>query len=242
MNDELAELYSSKWDTLLAKASELSVNAANPLLIKVDQKYVESDVKVMVVGQETDGWHKRLNDGKLSVERLMENYSKYFNQESPGGKKRGTRAFWNRKNYRYFEEKLSEYFESKQVSFVWNNISKIGNAGKGKPRKSIKSLERESFNAFLSEFKILQPDIVIFTTGSSRDSYIRHHFGKGVIFESQLSLHDGAAADETLNLIAEVKLPQFHDVKAIRIEHPGRRTLSNAISLQVLKNLLEKDK
>ncbi len=238
MNDELAELYNSQWSLLLAEAGKLSVNAANPLLIKVDQKYIDSDIKVMIVGQETDGWKGKLSSGELTVEKLMDEYSGYFSQRS----KHGNRAFWNRKNFRYFEEELTKYFVNSDVSFIWNNMSKIGNSGRGKAKYSIQKLERNYFNIFLSEFKILKPDIVIFTTGSSRDSYIKHHFGVDVGFESILSLSDGSLEVETLNLIAEVKLPRFNAVKAVRIEHPNRRSLSNVVSLQVIKNLFEREK
>ncbi len=237
MNDELAELYNSQWGLLQEEASKLSVNAANPLLIKVDQKYIDSDIKVMIVGQETDGWHGKLNSGGLTVEKLMDGYSDYFSQRAMHGK----RAFWNRKNYKYFEEELTKCFVNRNVSFIWNNISKIGNDGRGKANPLIKKLERNYFNIFLSEFKILNPDIVIFTTGSSRDSYIKHHFGSDVGFVPKLSLCDGALASETLDLIAEVKLPRFDAVKAVRIEHPNRRTLSNLVSLQVIKNLFERE-
>ena len=61
MNQELENLYRSKWDSLLEVASGLPSKASNPLLIKVDQTYIDSDIKVMIVGQETDGWHGQLN-------------------------------------------------------------------------------------------------------------------------------------------------------------------------------------
>jgi hypothetical protein len=237
MNEELKDLYNSHWNLLQTEASKLSVNAAYPLLIKVDQKYIDSDIKVMIVGQETDGWIGDLKNGSFAVEYIMNEYSDYFCERE----KHGKRAFWNRKNFRYFEEKLTTYFSNKDVSFIWNNISKIGSNGRGIPSSSIKKLERSCFNIFLSEFKILKPDIVIFTTGSSRDSYIKHHFGSDVSFEPKLSLINGGLETETLDLIAEVNLPQFSAVKAVRIEHPNRRTLSNVVTLQVIKNWFEKE-
>lgn len=241
MNPALENLYSSKWDSLLEAASVLPSKAANPLLIKVDQTYIDSDIKVMILGQETDGWHGQLNTGKATVENLMDDYFRYFNQISENGKNRGKRAFWNRKNFRFFEENLTEYFRDKSVSFIWNNISKIGNDGRGKPSPSIRKLEREYFNILAEEFSILRPDIVIFTTGSTRDSFIKHHFGNKVQFLPKLSLLDGALAEQTLNLLAEVRIPQYPDLKAIRIEHPNRRTLCNSVSLSALKQMFEKE-
>lgn len=243
MNNELKELYKAQWSSLSEKAEKLIPEAASPLLIKVDPTYISADIKIMIVGQETDGWLGKLNTTGKSVDELMNGYFDYFYQVSKNGKNRGSRPFWSRKNFRYFEDELGKYFKksNKSVSFIWNNISKIGNAGKGlgKAHKDIKSMERDYFNVIKSEFEILKPDIVIFTTGSSRDSYIKHHFGNNIHFESKLSLLDGSLSSETLNLIAEIKVPEFENVCFIRIEHPNRRTLSKALSLQVIKNTFE---
>lgn len=242
MNIDLENLYLSKWESLLKESSQIKAKAACPLLVKVNHAYVEADVKVMIVGQETDGWHRQLNMGDVTVEELMDVYSEYYSQRKQRGKDHGKRAFWNWKNYRYFEEKLTSYYRdcsNKSASFIWNNISKIGNDGRGMPSREIRALERNHFNVFLDEFKILKPDVVIFTTGSTRDSFIEHHFGKGVQLYPKLSLGNGMLAKETLNLIAEVRLPQFPTIKAIRIEHPNRRTLSNSVTLQVLKSMAE---
>lgn len=226
---------------MLLEASKLNSEAASPLLIKVDQEYLHSDIKIMIIGQETDGWYGKLNSANKSVEELMEGYFNYFYQKTDHGKNRGKRAFWNRKNFKYFEDELKEYFggKNKSVSFIWNNISKIGNAGRGKPQKEIKRLERGYFNILKDEFEILKPDIVIFTTGSSRDSYIRYHFGSDVIFKPKLSLDNNMLKNETLNLLAEVTLPDFESISSVRIEHPNRRTLSNLVTVSVIKEMLE---
>ncbi|EGR1219838.1 hypothetical protein EBM76_15150 [Vibrio parahaemolyticus] len=239
MNRELERLYTSKWDILVKEANGLKSKAAYPLLIKVNQSYVDSDVKVMIVGQETDGWYGLLNEGSATVEELMNAYSDYFNQRSANGKKRGKRPFWNGKNYLYFERELNEYYSGKSVSFIWNNVSKIGNNGRGKPSSSIEQLERDYFDVFSEEFAILKPDVVIFTTGHTRDSYIAYHLGDDVQFIPKLSLFDGTLSDQTSNLLVEVKIPRYPDVKSIRIEHPNRRTLKNSVSLAVLTSLLE---
>ncbi|WPK55458.1 hypothetical protein [Vibrio fluvialis] len=241
MNHKLKFLYSSKWKALIETAKANAINAANPLLVKVDQSYVDADVRVMIVGQETDGWYGCLRSRDLCVEELMDCYHNYFSQRNSGGNDMGKRAFWNMKNFKYFETHLVEHLKDKKVAFIWNNISKIGNDGRGKPSSSITELERGYFNIFLEEFEILKPDIVIFTTGESRDCYIKHHFGDDVIFTPQLSLSCGSLADKTNNLISHVTLPGFSAVKALRIEHPNRRTLDNSVTLHVLKQLIEQE-
>ncbi len=232
-------MYESKWNGLLLAAKDLKVKAANPLLIKVSQEYVEADIKVMIVGQETDGWAGQLNAGSQTVDDMMGYYYEYLYENSDP--KREDRPFWNRKNYRYFMENLQKHFkpQNKSVSCIWNNISKIGKNGRGMPQKSIITMERAYFNVVKAEIEILKPDIIIFSTGDSRDDFIKHHFGPGVEFKSKLSLDDNTFEKETLNLLAEVALPDFEGIASIRIEHPNRRSLSNFISVSVLKSVFE---
>ncbi len=241
MNTELRELYEKNWSKLIHAIDSLDVKAANPLLIKVHEDYVQSDVKVMIVGQETDGWFGELNQKERNIDDLMTGYFNYFYQKTDSGKRRGKRAFWNKKNYKYFEDDISRYFRKRnlKVAFLWNNISKIGNIGSGKPKKEIRALERNYFNVLKNEFNILKPDIVLFTTGSSRDSFIKHHFGSDVKFSPKLCLINNTQSQDTLNLIAEVSFPEFDNICSVRIEHPNRRTLNNSITASVIKEIWE---
>ena len=52
MNKELKCLYEKYWNNLLANAQ--GTKAAHPLLLMVNNDYIKSDVKVMIIGQETD--------------------------------------------------------------------------------------------------------------------------------------------------------------------------------------------
>lgn len=234
MNTELEELYSSKWALLSENVqSEKVAPAAHPLLIKVTDDYEQAPKKVMIFGQETDGWHEEFNSFQAPVEKMMERYYRYFNKLSPGGKVRQKRAFWGDKNFSFFENNIAP---GESVGFLWNNISKIGNfaARKGKPHDSIRQLEIEYFDVIKDEINILKPDFIIFTTGK-RDSYIRRIFGQNSTFSPLLYLQDGELAKETVNLIAKVQLESFPDIRAIRIEHPSRRTLDKKLILKLIK-------
>jgi len=239
MNEQLQNLYSNKWPLVTERVQDKAVSpAAQPLLIKVNEQYENARLKVIIFGQETDGWHEEFNSYQASVEQLMDRYYRYFNRLSEGGKKRQKRAFWGNKNFNFFAENLAP---KKDVEFLWNNISKIGNneTRKGKPHKSIRVLEREYFNVIREEVEILKPDLIIFTTGK-RDSYIRHIFGDKTSFAPLLYLQDGKPANETLNLIAEVSLEDFPAISAIRVEHPNRRTLDKALILKLIENCWNK--
>jgi len=234
VNEKLFNLYESNWDNLIEGMKDLKTNAAHPLLIKVDEGYEKSDVKVMIIGQETDGWAGCFNEKFHSIEFLMNLYRAYYYK---GRFKDQKRAFWNKKNFKFFEVKLKKYFvekEQKSVAFIWNNISKIGKHGRGKPGENIMGLERRSFNILKNEIEILKPDMIIFTTGR-REKYITHHFGK-VDFLAKLGTNDLDADGRTKSLISEVKFsdPNLRDICSIMIEHPNRRTLDNELIFDIL--------
>ena len=100
LNDQLTELYSKNWSVLEMQAKSIS-NITHPLLIKVnEEKYLGSDIKVMIFGQETDGWHGKFprEEDPSTVERIMCGYESYFY----GEKNKSKRPFWNKRNFKYF--------------------------------------------------------------------------------------------------------------------------------------------
>lgn len=91
INKQLEELYNKHWDNLIENGKKIqSPVPANPLLIKVDEKiYNQSDLKVMIFGQETWGWHKF----STTIDDGMNGYEKFFiNKKFYEGYKKS--AFW----------------------------------------------------------------------------------------------------------------------------------------------------
>jgi len=169
MNQLLKELYSSKWDDLISNSK--GTGATYPLLMKVNEEYQNADIKVMIVGQETDNWGGLLEEQKRDIAYLMDDYYSYlYNLDNKLNSKRlkrkKQRPFWNRKNFKYFQEELTKRLPSKKLAFIWNNVSKIGMTRRGKVTESVQNLEKEYFNVFEEELKILKPDVIIFTIGN----------------------------------------------------------------------------
>jgi len=256
MNEALEKLYSDKWELLKSKASKISgIKSAHPLLIKVSKEYERADVKVMIVGQETDGWHGVFGgSGSKTIEYLMNDYEAFLGGDKEHShpdkeffkkrlKKKTRRPFFSKRNFSFFESKLKEYFSDKSVECVWNNISKIGKEGspkekRGKVTSNLRDLEERFFDVWLEEFRILKPCIIIFTTGS-RDGFIKHHFDKEneeCKFIPKLCFDDGKVLAASSNLLAEVEIPGFEHICAVRVQHPNRRALSNDIVLSVIKS------
>jgi hypothetical protein len=176
MNKSLTTLYSSKWNGLIAavKQEQFIKKPAHPLLIKVSDKYIQAKVKVLIVGQETDGWGKKGKDfatNPSNVDELQSGYYQYLFEYA----KKWNRPFWNRANFRFFDEQLKKHFNN-DVCCVWSNLSKIGKDGRGKTTDQIADIENKYFAVHLDELEILKPNIIIFNTGHSRDDLLKSRF------------------------------------------------------------------
>lgn len=179
MNKELLELYSSKWDKLcpaiksINDDDSLEIKPTNPLLVFIDkeEEYRNADIRVVIYGQETNGWYE---DFKTDINPVLDCYDKFYNGGqcwNYGGQ------FWN--GVSKFWTMLEEKFPNKKIRYVWNNIVKIGKSDeKGFPPDYIYEVERNHFSIIKDELKILKPNIILFLTGPNYDSVIADNFGQ----------------------------------------------------------------
>jgi len=188
LSSELAALYVSRWDRLakkLATASKLlgRETLTNPLLLAVPDEgaYREADVKVMYFGQETNSWHGPFMSEPASnaVSVLQDAYNEFFwtrySYDEYGG------HFWTA--LKKFDGAFAKAFRGKKVVATWNNVVKVGFAGKkGAPPDEICDLVMEQFDVIAEEVRILEPDIVLFLTGPCYDESIVDAFS-GATFE-----------------------------------------------------------
>ncbi len=179
MNQKLLNLYSSKWDILTAKLKpiiedeSLDVKPANPLLIYIDneEEYKSADIRIMIYGQETNGWCEKEN---VTIQDLITLYDGFFNK---GDCWSYSGQFWN--GISRFMSSMQKKFPEKKIRLIWNNIVKIGKKeDKGFPPDYIYEIEREFFPIIPQELEILNPSIVLFLTGPNYDSIIKDNFGE----------------------------------------------------------------
>ena len=178
MNKLLANLYSSKWDKLqieickINSDNELKTKPTNPLLLVVDNEeiYQSADIKIMIFGQETNGWYEEDN----TIEGIFNGYDTFFNNGKCykyGGQ------FWN--GFNRFIQSLQHKYPDKTIKPIWNNIVKIGCSDrKGFPPNYIYDIEKQCFSVIKEEIEILKPNIILFFTGPNYDRIISDIFGE----------------------------------------------------------------
>lgn len=182
--DKLRELYRSHWPALcdalrpIVNNPEYSVKPTGPLLLwpyHDDTEYENAEVRVMIFGQETNGWSGIFNPDAPAAEEVsriqQDIYDDFYNEEALHYRS----AFWN--GFRLFTRMLNAAYPNKNIKYAWNNIIKIGkDHAKNRPPQYIYDVEMSCFNVVQDEIDILKPQILIFLTGPNYDKNIIDKF------------------------------------------------------------------
>jgi hypothetical protein len=200
LNKRLIQLYEKYWDEMISslKGNELG----NPLLLHIrdEEKYKAADIKIMIFGQETNGWNGEL--GSKNIDELVKIYSNFLERRYGG-------QFWN--GVRDYVSSIKEKNPDKRVEFIWNNIIKIGkDKSKGRPKQNLVDIQKEVFPVIKEEVEILQPDLIIFFTGPYYDQYIKKEWNELLINEV------GHFNVKQLAMVKHEQLP----INTFRTNHP----------------------
>ena len=178
MKQKLFDLYNDYFCKNNLKDEEI-LNFSRPFLLDVNDEYINSEKKVMIIGQETYTWYGLYKDflnEDDGIKRTQDIYRNFMldnksNYNSP---------FWN------FFNKLEE---NSNASFICNNVykletieylehpNKLGKKvgfsvlSKNKVYKHlIEKVKVFQKDILIKEIEILKPDVVIFLTGHPYDS------------------------------------------------------------------------
>lgn len=214
-NEQLKDLYFSKIQDLDNMFCNLKdTNYSSPLLLHAFEDYTKAPIKLMIFGQETNKWDKKLEYcDTQSIEYLINKYKNFEN----GTNYKHKGGFWSWV-YKFTEMLYNTIDNEKdkslilEQSIIWNNILKFGKLKtKGKPSSQVIKLEMENFNVIPKELEILKPQVCIFFTGPNYDKYIKSKFNN-VCFEAV----DGYKTRQLAKLRHEY-LPKY----SYRTYHPG---------------------
>ncbi len=167
LNEKLYSYYKSKLpdlEKLYSKLDQANITEyTGPYFIQCwEENYKSAKVKLMIIGQETDGWYA----GHVkSEEDLRELLKKYEDQKLGQG---SSAAFWKAADY--ISGKLNG---SCNLNYVQNTVNKFGLVKvAGKPEQAILDGEDEYVNVLAKEIEILKPDACIFLSGPEYDDDI----------------------------------------------------------------------
>lgn len=162
----LKDVYQKYWNGYLTHIrNNPNIEAANPFLIVLPSDYQEKTKKVMICGQETQGWGNEFDDcpDKATLDAILRIYDGFVN----GGGYNS--PYWQ------FINSLKK--ACPDVGFVCNNIVKIGKKHGPGCDDQINELTLKYFPVVPKELSILRPDVILFLTGPNYDWRIRKTLG-----------------------------------------------------------------
>lgn len=190
--------------------------------------YTDADIRIMFFGQEPYMWEKWDEDMKTpDVGDLMYAYEKFL-YDNYVPHKNGGYFDQDKLRSQLFKfsingilsclmEEMEKSYPGKTISMIWNNISKmstITKSGGGPVDASVHEIEHEYFHVIPKEIEILKPNILIFFTGPSENTYYRYIQENFTMDGEPLPLASLSVHDVTKLPIKEVEL-------AYKTHHPN---------------------
>jgi hypothetical protein len=182
----------------------------------VDDAYLQSDVRVLLIGQEPKKWGKDLHSLVVGGNLLTELRPYILSQMEAYRKTAAMLA--RRSRFRQFHFRLHTRLRSQVGSnhnaIFWGNLFCISRKS-GSPTKAsqivrIAALSRDLLNV---QFEVLQPQMIVFTTGSSYDSFLKEQI------EYEYTTLPGLKPKHYWPFTVDTL-----EVKAWRVRHPRRMT------------------
>jgi hypothetical protein len=181
-----------------------SHNLSQPQLMVIPQSYLDSEVRLMIVGQESGGWGDPSWDASSDEGRalLLSDYTG-FNLAL------GTR--WHSSPFWQGAYRIRDLLNPAGPAncFLWSNLVPVsenqGNGKFGHPSDEV-AKTATALRLLQTEIEVARPDIIVFFTGASHDYLIRSAFPEAQIVD----LGEG---------VAEIKGLSTGSV-AYRCEHP----------------------
>lgn len=205
INDELISLYTSSLPGLAELYTDLDskeiLDYVGPLFLYCwEDEYLSARHRLMIIGQETNGWESYY----VRTEEDVRNYIQTYKEFELGKHYRS--LFWR------YAHLVNEMINGKDgKNFVWNNVNKFGIDGSGKPDQEVLDNENLHYNLLAREIEILKPDICIFLSGPDYDVDLKMKFDDLKIEQFQ---------DYPLNEAARLR-SRFLPEQSFRTYHPG---------------------
>lgn len=163
-------LYSNYWKDFVNYSN--TVEISNPLLISFPRRFKGQNTKLLIIGQETNGWYDNASvyDGIDSITGLIDIYLDEFCLGTGDSSQ-----FWNA------VRKLENLLEIENYQIMWTNLNKV-DVAKTSPPDTVRDEILKIFPVVPEEVRIINPDVVVSFTGPDYDSLLEKIF-PGILFE-----------------------------------------------------------
>lgn len=237
MQEQLIEEY-EKLRRDFSFSGDLPKRLSAPLCLCVPERWKNSNVRVLLVGQETLGWNfepgwyydwpydaiANWRDFEVvsdSVRAMIHGYKSFeFSRYQPGNYRS---PFW--RAYREFRRALGEQKDGMDTSVLWTNLFRMsldeGSVIKGGSPEEISQLTEASREVFCAEVSILDPTAIVFFTGPDYNDTLYSLF-PGI----EVNAFNGHDPEKT-GRISHPGLPSM----AWRTYHPGYLSYSKQWSV-----------
>lgn len=135
---------------------------AGPFLMFPNSDYYLQPNRLLIVGQETNGWSYHIDD----FEKQMQHYAD-FNV----GIEYFASPFWN------ITRKVETALNNKLYSCAWTNLNKF-DLDSGRPHGEYEAAISKLDDILLSEINVLKPDFCLFYTGPAFDYRLKSIFSE----------------------------------------------------------------
>ncbi len=167
----------------------------------ITQNFLDSKIKVMVVGQESNGWNFFLKQLRVDTDR---NFRDSIQEAMGKTEKFQSKTKWDKAQFWRFATSIYNELNGKidkadsvKSYFFWTNLRKI--CYDKKPKKSFpQALQTQIDNnlntLLLEEIQIINPNVVLFLSGPDYDKYIKQQlngarFNKVGMFKEREMTH-----------------------------------------------------
>lgn len=207
----------------------LRKRASAPLLLSIREEWKIATSRLLIVGQETNGWTsvihtkprqlRTLEDFCKSASGVAEMLHAYDSFDFAQTYSHRNSAFW--RAFRHLEENVAET----KSEAMWTNLFRVdvgGSVVRGCNEDARNHLRRIQAGLLTTEVKVLNPTVVIFFSGPTYDQEIAHTFS-GCRFEQVFP----DRPEREIALVKSALLP----VNSFRIYHPNYLQRSRRWSL-----------
>jgi len=157
---KLIQIYSDAMPTF-EKVSSEHKGVSDPLFMSVPDGYSQTNVRLLIVGQQTHGWQNE----KVGVKGLLQTYRNF-----DLGREYTKSPFWQASH------KLSDEINSSgpKRAFLWSNLIKVDQC-QDRPIPEIEEAV-SALGLLPEEIRLLKPHAVVFFTGPFYDDRLQRTF------------------------------------------------------------------